>query len=165
MSNKQIGDALREMGVKIESHLIIDNFDGIRGDSRWSVCISKGKEQHVFDFYQYELKRYFSNGRPMGPHHVKRRGGISVEQLKTNRASKPYRPVWADVMFDAVRDAVSVWDRDVVMVSHETWADRDGRHYDDLKGQLLYDDCCAVLLALAGLGLDLDELNRLFEDY
>jgi hypothetical protein len=163
MSKDQISQELTDKGFSIESTLTRDNFNGLEGDSVWSVTITRDGQSFQTEYtqgchFRHHQTRYnepiefpFSSSR------------MTVETVERNKQTIPDRPILADVMCSLVWDSQSVADGQ----AFEDFADEMGYDTDSREAERIYNGCRDEyfgLIRLCGV-LDLDVLSKMFQDY
>ncbi len=161
MSKDKISQELTDKGFAIESTLTRDNFNGLEGDSVWSVTITRNGQSFQTEYTQGCHFRHHRLGQPIKP--LTLSGRVTVAVAAKNKQTIPDTPILADVMCSLVWDAQSVADGQ----TFEDFADELGYDTDSREAERIYNGCRDEYFALIRLcgAIDLDVLSKMFQDY
>lgn len=157
MSDK-ISQELTDRGFVLWSELVRDDFDGHEGDSVWSVTITRNGQSFQTEYTQGCHFRHHPGGRPIQPLTIP---VMTVAVAAKNKQTIPNKPTLADVMCGLVGDAQCVADGQ----TFEDFADELGYDTDSREAERVYNGCRDEYFALIRLGIDLDVLYPMFQDY
>jgi hypothetical protein len=161
MSKDKISQELTDKGFAIESTLVRDEFNGLEGDSVWSVTITRNGQAFQTPYTQGCHFRHNRHGHPIQP--LALSGRVTVAAAAKNKQTIPDKPTLADVMSSLVMDAQSVADGQ----TFEDFADEMGYDTDSREAERVYNGCRDEyfgLVRLCGV-IDLDVLSKMFQDY
>lgn len=156
----QVNDqVLTDMGFELQSHLVKDDFNGIEGQSHWSVSISRaGYSGHITSPYSMGCAhRHYRNGKPINLPYGRR---VTIATAENNKRTIPNKPTLTDVLYSLVSDAQTV----SYSAGFEDWCADLGYDDDSRSAEKTYRACQDIFFQLRQLG-DLDELSELFQDY
>ena len=165
----EIDAALRDMGLTLK-YVCIDSGDW-RTESKWQVIISKGKLSYSTEFTKGCGNRLFNRRKlwghygarfPKGFAHGRRVPYIhkpNYDQRSYLCASDPEPPNLVEVMSCLVLDANCAYGD-----FEEFCSDLDCDS-DSIKTLEMYNACRKTRRELQKMGLDLDNLSELFQDY
>lgn len=156
MSDK-ISQVLMAMGFTLESELVRDDFDGVKGDSVWSVTVGRNGGKYQTEYTHGCAFRHHKGGRAIDLSY----GRVTVAEAEENKRTLPDEPAMADVMNSFVGDAQCVSDGQ----TFEDFADELGYDTDSRDAERIYNGCRDEYFALIRLGADLDVLSQMFQDY
>lgn len=150
---------LRDLGFRIESVLVRDDFDGRDGSSHWAVTIVKDGQSMQMEYTQGCAYRHYRNGQPIKLNTFGQR--MTIDQLERNKRSKPNNPTLPDVLHRVMMDAQDV----AYGQTFEDFAAEYGYDEDSRSAERIFHACRDQYFGLQRLGADLDELSELFQDY
>ena len=158
-----IEETLTNLGLKIESTLLRDDFDGRKGDAHWQVTLICNGQAFSTEYHMGCAHRYHTTplGKRSSKEFVVKHGRMTIHELERYKRSKPKNPTLADVMHSIVSDAQCV----AYGQTFEQFAEEMGYDVDSRNAEGVFNGCREEYFALQRLGLDLDELSELFQDY
>ena len=159
MSKDTINQVLADMGFALESELVRDDFDGVKGAAVWSVTIARNGGEYQTEYTQGPGLRHHRGGKPIDLPYVR----VTVHQAAMNTRTIPDAVTLADVMSSLVMDAQCVADGQ----TFEDFAGDMGYDTDSREAERVYNGCRDVYFGLVRLcgSIDLDVLSEMFQDY
>jgi len=166
-TQSEIIKALEDMGLSM-SYVCVSPGNA-KTESRWRVTISRGGRDFTSKYIMgCAHRRWTPQGvRAMAKEPKKfgpwNRGWFESLYMESFRArySEPIPPDLADVMYSLVMDTSGVRDGQ----SFEDWCADYGSDPDSIKALESFNACTDAWRAMVRLGLDLDALSDLFQDY
>lgn len=146
---------LVDMGFRIESVLVRDDFNGRDGQSHWSVTIIRnGQSMHV-DYSQGCAYRYHrgTTHRPYVPKY----GNPTLQDVAVALQTKPTPPTLENVMYCVVMDAQCVMHGQ----TFEDFASELGYDEDSRSAEKCYNACRDAYFGLIRLGVSPDQLSEI----
>jgi hypothetical protein len=162
MSKDTISQELTDKGFGLESELVRDDFNGLEGDSVWSVTVTRNGAEFQTKYTQgCHFRHNRVTGQPIKP--LAMSGRVTVHQAEQNKKTIPDKPILADVMHSLVCDAQCVMDGQTL----EDFAGDMGYDTDSREAERIYNGCRDEYFGLIRLcgPMDLDVLSQMFQDY
>lgn len=158
-----IEETLTSLGVRLECTLLRDDFDGRDGQSHWQVTLVCNGQAFSTEYSMGCAHRHYvtPGGRRGKKAFSVPRGRITIAELERAKRSRPNNPTLVDVMYAIVSDAQCVANGE----TFEDFAAEFGYDEDSRKAERAYNGCRDEYFALRRLGLDLNQLSLLYQDY
>ena len=159
MTPEEFETKLLSLGLVLTTTLVRDDFDGHSGNSVHACTVVRNGASLTIDFHQGCSHRHYRNGAPIRFNYLN--GKYTVDQINRYKQTIPNNPSLSDVMQAIVSDAQCVADGQ----TFEEFAEQLGYDKDSRRAERAYNSCRDEYFGLLRLGVDLDELCRLFEGY
>jgi len=156
-----IAQTVADMGFKLSSTLVRDEFDGRDGQSVWSVTIVRNGQSFATEYSMGSAHRHYRGGQKFESHPYGTR--MSVDALVRYKQSIPDSPSIDDVLYCFVSDAQCV----AYGQEFADFADELGYDEDSRKAEKAFNACRDEYFALVRMcGQDgFEELCELFQDF
>ena len=166
---------LTKLGLSLEVYLKKDDFDAVSnrsGQSHWYCNIDRERPGHSYgydvEYHQgsayratpHAMWQAQKSGRPVKRVHIPQHR-VSYDQRLLLEKSKPITPKLIDVVHALVVDAGCVCNGE----SFDDFCDEFGYDNDSITHRKCYDACVETWQALIRMGLDLGQLQELYQDY
>jgi len=164
-------EAVEKLGIDFTFELVRDEWDGREGQSHWKVILVRGRATYTSSFSHGS--RIYNRKAATNSFHGDERykagakirqhlGRRSVLEFETDRdCTYPVDPELLDVLDCLVSDAGCVCNGE----TFEEFADNLGYDSDSRQAETTFHTCRDMQAALVRLGLDLEELQDIFQGY
>ena len=166
---------LRDMGFKLTSVLVRDDFNGRGGSHTFAVTIVRNGQSLQLEYSAGCANRHYTRTLGKSPHDLMRRKGqpiiipyeaMTIHELEQNKETDPDNPTLTDVMGCFVSDAQCTANGE----TFEDFADSLGYDKDSREAERIFHVCRDVyfgLVRLVGISgsTGLQELFDLFQDW
>ncbi len=151
-----IQEQLQDLGLQVSSVLLKDSFNGIKGEHKFQVTITKHTTSIKFDYTA-------GCGHRTHPRTGRRPkfGGLTLHDVADNKTTVPDNPTLEDSLQCLVMDANCVRHGQ----DFEEFCGDYGYDTDSRKAERVFKGCTESWRKLSKLCLDIDELNEIFQDF
>ena len=148
-----IEQQLTAMGLQVSSTLISDDFNGMEGSHTHKAKLSNGDVTVSMNFTAGCAHR-----TPMPKF---KSGGYTIHEVATNMATKPNPPSLEDVVYALMMDSQCVMHGQ----SFDEFCEDLGYDNDSRAAKKTYNGCVKQWRKMVKLGLYLEELEEIFQDF